>query len=269
MRNRKGPVLMIVLLLMTVMLAACGGAAQKADPDEVAVDPPSEVPPAVSTVTVPLYFADWQAQHLIPEVREVPQAEGAAMADQVVDELLKGPTDPHLNAAIPANVKKLEPVTVENEVAYVNLSQEFEQIQGAAGSQMAVGSLVQSLTDIAGITKVQVLVEGHKALMADPGMELEPMERGFYGDIPVLFDQERAEYLADRVEQGLDTWRTDPAQVVQWEGRMFGFTAAELQGAAVQTEGTAGTATLTRNGTTYTIRLAQQGKAWVITAIES
>lgn len=269
MRNRRLPILMILLLLTALMAAACGGLRRDTNPGEVAVDPKPSATPPVSTVSAALYFADWQAQHLIPEARQLPQADGAKMADQVVDELLKGPTDPHLYRTIPSNVKKLEPVTVQDQVAYVNLSREFEQIQGAAGAQMAVGSLVQSLTEIPGITKVQVLVEGQKAVMPDPGMRLEPTERGFYGDIPVLFDPERAKYLADRVSQGLDPWRKDPTKVVEWEGRMFGFTAAELEKAKVEVSGAEAAAALSRDGTTYVIELRKQGEAWVITGIES
>jgi len=116
---------------------------------------------------------------------------------------------------------------------------------------------------------VQVLVEGQKAVMPDPGMRLEPTERGFYGDIPVLFDPERAKYLADRVSQGLDPWRKDPTKVVEWEGRMFGFTAAELEKAKVEVSGAEAAAALSRDGTTYVIELRKQGEAWVITGIES
>ncbi|HEY8347846.1 MAG TPA: GerMN domain-containing protein, partial [Symbiobacteriaceae bacterium] len=268
MRKRRHPVMVVLLLMLALVVAACGGARQQPAPGEVPVDPAPSTTPPPSTVSVALYFADWQAQHLIPEQRQVPEAEGAALADLVVKELLKGPTDPHLNRTIPAEVKQVEPVTVQGGIAYVNLSREFLQIGGAAGVQMALGSLVQSLTDIPGISKVQVLVEGKKETLMDPGLVLEPMERGFYGDIPFFFDPERAKYLEERVAQGLDPWRTDPAKVVQWEGRMFGFTAAELQNARVETDGDSATASLSRDGKTYVITLKQQGNAWVITGIK-
>lgn len=253
----------IAALLLTLAIAAAGCSTGKppAPAGEQPVPPAPASPPPERTMTVAVYFADWQAQHLIPEPRQVPEADGAALADRVVQEILAGPADPHLLRSLPETVRLVEPVTVQNRVAYVNLSPEFLNVRGAAGVAMALGSLRLSLTDLPGVDRVQVLVDGKKDVELDEGVLLEPMDRGPVADFPVLFDPERGNYLQSRVDQGLDPWRTDPAAVARWEGRMFGFTEAELAAAVITPQGTVATAEVARGEIRYVIELVQQDGA--------
>lgn len=246
-----------LLLVFALALAAAGcGLARRPTPDgepEVPPAPNTASPPR--TITAALFFADWQAQHLIPEQRQLPEATGEPLATEVVNELLAGPTDPHLMRTIPEGVKLLEPVTIQNKVANVNLSGELRSLRGSAAVSMALGSLRLSLTELEGIDQVNVLLDGMKDAELD-GMVLEPMDRGLY-DYPVLPDPSRTAYLQGRFENGLDPWRADPMQVAQWEGRMFGFTAAELQGAHLDQAGAQARVTVTRGGKAYGIELIQ------------
>lgn len=269
---RLTSLLLVLILALAAVGAGCGLAKKPAPSGELPVPSnPGGTAPA-RTVTAAVFFADWQAQHVIPEARQIPEAEGAALATQVVKELLAGPADPNLHRTLPADVKLVQPVSIQNGVAYVDLSKELENLRGAAGVAMGMQSLRLSLTEIPGISKVQVLVEGRKDVLLDEGLMLGPMDRGFYGDYPVLPDPQRAEYLQERADKGIETWRADPAKVVRWDGRMFGFTAEELNSAKATPQGTKAQAFVLRGGKGYTIELTQQEGAkttgiWTITGI--
>ncbi|HYF76452.1 MAG TPA: GerMN domain-containing protein [Symbiobacteriaceae bacterium] len=262
-----------ILLALTLVAAGCTTMQpQQAPIGETPVPPVVEVPPPVTSQAVSVFFPDWQVQHVIPEVRQVPQATGAALATQVVRELLAGPSDPHLVKPFPAGVTLLTPVTVANGLAKVNLSKEIRTLQGSAGVLAALNSLRVSLTEIEGIDRVEVQIDGQSGGELG-GLVLEPMDRGLYL-YPVLPNPERVKYLQQRFDQGLETWRSDALKVTQWEGRMFGFTTAELAGAKVEQKGAAATARVTRGGDVYSFKLVQnqaagQGKGiWTIESLD-
>lgn len=120
-------------------------------------------PPPDRTVRLTLYFADEQAQYLVPEVREVPQG-NASLPDLVVQELIKGPATPGLGITIPREARLASPVKVEDGVAFVNFNKEFQTRHwgGSAGELMTVYSIVSSLTELEGIKAVALLVDGER-----------------------------------------------------------------------------------------------------------
>ncbi len=249
-------------LMLAVALAASGCAGvspQQAPEGEAPISPSAQVEPPVKTQTVTVFYPDWQVQHLIPEQRQVSEGSAAELATRVVEELLAGPADPHLKRPFPEGVRLLEPVKVADRVATVNLSEEVSQVQGSAAVMALINSLRLSLSEIPGIERVQLQVNGRSDGDLG-GMVLETMDRGLYL-YPVLPNPERTQYLQARADQGLDTWRLDPAKVARFEGRMFGFTAAELEQAAIRQDGGVAEAYVTRNGTTYAFTLVRNPAA--------
>lgn len=259
----------ITALCLALLLAGAGfGCARK--------EPERSAPPAPATqVATAVFFGDKQAQHLIPEERLIDPGPLEAQATEVVRLLLDGPLDPHLSRTMPPGVQLLEPVEVANGVAKVNLSAALLQVRGAAAVNLALGSLRLSLTELGSIERVAVLVDGQRGAVLDEGFVLdEPLARPFYGDIPVLPDPDRVRYLQERVDQGEQPWRTDPIQVLELEGRMFGFTGQQLQAAEWSTASDVAEARIRHGGTIYLITLARNTEAatngiWTITAIAS
>lgn len=246
-----------LLLAALVAAAGCANARPPRPPQEAPVSP--VVPPA-ATQTVAIFFPDWQAQHMIPEPRQLPEASGAELANLVVRAILAGPQEPHLRRAMPEGVRLLEPVAVRDGVAYVNLSPEVQKAAGSAGAFAVLNSLRLSLTEIAGISRVHMQIDGRTDIDFAGLMIDEPMTRGLYL-YPVFVNPERVAYLQGRYDQGLDEWRGDPLKVAQWEGRMFGFTAAELQAATVSQNGSKAGVQVAHSGDIYTIRLTRNAPA--------
>jgi|GEM_PF-3575934 len=265
------PALRFTTLAFLVLLIAAGCGFGKRPAPET---PVPDTEPPVALVTMPVFFADSQAQHLIPEERSITQGETAAMANALVEAILSGPRDTTLQRTLPVGIRLVEPVKVEGKTATVNLSKELADVRGAAGVGLALGSLRLTLTELPAIELVQVLVEGNKEGVLDEGILLAPMGRPFYGDVTVLPDPNRVRVLQDRVGKGQEGWRTDPRKVLVFEGRMFGFTGAQLQAAELTQEEQTARARLDFQGTAFFVDLAanpeaQTNPVWTIAAITS
>lgn len=112
--------------------------------------------------TVTLYFSDDQAMYLVPEKREVTKAD-ESLAELVVKELIKGPDTEDLYKTIPPEARLLS-IEVEDGVAYVNFSKEIQTKHwgGSTGETFTIVSLANSLAELDGIEKMQILIEGEK-----------------------------------------------------------------------------------------------------------
>jgi len=180
--------------------------------------------PARPMVTVTLYFADEQAQYLVPEERLVAKGE-ETMEVLAVRELLKGPQDPDLSATFPLGVR-LRTVEVVDGVAHVDFSHELltNHPGGSTGEIMTINSLVYTLTDLPGINKVLILVEGLRVeTLSGHILITEPLVRGPIKTHPVFFSLKRAKRLQSLVDKGQERWRLDPLEVARRDGRMAGF----------------------------------------------
>ena len=111
---------------------------------------------------VTLYFTDRKSRKLYPETRKAVMTDNS-VEKTVITELIKGPVSDDYYNTIPEDVELISVETAE-EVCFVNFSKTF--INGfESGSQkekIAVYSVVNSLTRIAGIEKVQILIDGKK-----------------------------------------------------------------------------------------------------------
>ncbi len=116
---------------------------------------------------VRLYFTNNDNSKLFLEIRYIPMAEAkkgtSALAAAILEELIKGPAKGSgLKPTIPEGTKLLLPVNIEASVATVNLSKEFVDNHpgGKAAERMTIYSIVNSLTELVDIQKVEFLIEG-------------------------------------------------------------------------------------------------------------
>ncbi len=223
------------------------------------------------TTEITLYFADWQAQHVIPETREI--APEGNLAEIVAQNVIDGPSDPYLMTTLPTDTILLS-IEVVDQIAYINLSGEVRGTYGSTGEMMAIQSLVYSLTDLDEISQVQILIEGEIAETLAGHLILdEALQRGQIHTHPIFIDEERASWLQERADQGTETFRTDPLEAAIFAGRMAGFWATDAF-ELVDVDQNAGTATVLaeRDGEEYVIRLIQpvrtdDGGIWMIDSV--
>ncbi|MGB9818877.1 MAG: GerMN domain-containing protein [Thermovenabulum sp.] len=115
----------------------------------------------MNKTTITLYFSDDGANYLVPEYREV--VKDKPLEQIIVEELIKGPQQPGHYKTIPPETKLLS-IKVENGTAVVNFSKELKTKHwgGSTGEAFTIFSIVNSLTELPEIKKVEFLIEGKK-----------------------------------------------------------------------------------------------------------
>jgi len=115
------------------------------------------------TAVATLYFADENAISLVPEAREIELKEGEKLEKAVAEELLKGPKHNGLYPVLPQGIKVLSAETKDG-ICFLNLSAEFSaEGMGSSLEVLAVYSVVNTLCQVEGVDKVQILIEGKKS----------------------------------------------------------------------------------------------------------
>jgi germination protein M len=124
---------------------------------------PSIDPEKTNWQMVKLYFVDASGEKLVAEERSIEVKQSLTLEYQIVDQLLAGPEDSSFKSTIPAETK-IKDIKTEDGICYVNLSGEF--INKNAGSEQStalmVYSIVNSLTELENVNRVQFLIEGEK-----------------------------------------------------------------------------------------------------------
>lgn len=110
-----------------------------------------------------LYFAN-PGGTLEEQLRDISVDGERELAQYVMQELLAGPSGEELYSAIPGDTRLLS-LTIEGRTCIVDLSHEFtdNRPQTELEEELAIYSIVNSLTALTTIDKVQFLIEGKKA----------------------------------------------------------------------------------------------------------
>jgi len=129
-----------------------------------------------------LYFTDSTFQGLIAEDRVIQVSTLSPrpdMARQVVESLIAGPSRLEHVATIPPETVIRE-ISTEGDICYVNLSPELfaRPMTPDGDALLVIYSLVNSLTEIDGIRRVQFLIDSRKVETVEGGHDLSlPIER--------------------------------------------------------------------------------------------
>lgn len=151
----------LTLFISTIFISGCNSSQPKAN------DTPKNPAPSenkLENAEITLYFSDDQAMYLVPEKRTVKVKDSSnltLMSEAIIKELIKGPKDSKLGATIPKEARLLS-VSIQDKTAYVNFSEEIRSKHpgGSTGEGMTLNSIANSLTELKGIEKIQVQIEG-------------------------------------------------------------------------------------------------------------
>lgn len=112
---------------------------------------------------ITLYFSDEDADSLVREIRRVKIPKGETMEKIVLSELIEGPEKDKIYRTVPQETK-IRSIETTDGVCFVNLSHDFitKYVGGTAAEQLTVYSIVNSLTELTNVEKVQFLIEGEK-----------------------------------------------------------------------------------------------------------
>jgi germination protein M len=113
---------------------------------------------------VTLYFADDQAMYVVAEKRNINVEQNVSkdiLIKALLEEMIKGPTNTDLYPTIPKEAR-VNSVVVVGERATIDFSEEMftKHSKGAAGEDMTLTSIANTLTEIEGIREVVLLLNG-------------------------------------------------------------------------------------------------------------
>lgn len=117
---------------------------------------------AINTYTVAtldLYYANAAGDRLVDELVEIRYSSNMSVEKLVVEQLIRGPITDDAYPAISSNTKVLS-VSTKDGVCYVNLDEGFLEQEYDVLEAIPIYSIVNSLTEISGINKVQILING-------------------------------------------------------------------------------------------------------------
>ncbi|MGF7056467.1 GerMN domain-containing protein [Brassicibacter mesophilus] len=123
--------------------------------------PPISPLPRASQVKIDLYFPEARERYLSREVRTV-NIENEKIENVVVRELLKGTEVQSLKNLIPHETELLS-IATKNNVAYISFTKNLiDESYDEKEEALLLYSIVNSLTALEGIEKVQILIEGER-----------------------------------------------------------------------------------------------------------
>ncbi len=140
-------------------LAASDGTVIGAMTEDSFVDYGDTSTSAMQRKVLTLYYASADGQKLIREKRTAYYSSNIALEKLVMEYLLESPQTDGAQSAIPAETKILN-IAVSDGICYVNLDSNFLATMDNVSSQVSVYAIVNSLTELPGISKVQISVEG-------------------------------------------------------------------------------------------------------------
>lgn len=126
--------------------------------DSFVENPGQQINSSVET-TLNLYFANSDGTELVKETRVVHYSTNISMEKLVMEQLIEGPKKSGATATMPSGTKLISVSTVDG-VCYVNLSDAFKNQSALITEEILLYSIVNSLTELSGITKVQLSING-------------------------------------------------------------------------------------------------------------
>ncbi len=112
---------------------------------------------------IQLYFSNQDATALVVENRTIAINPNEPLEKYVMEQLIAGPQIQNLHKTIPPETK-IKGIQTSDGICYVDLSTEFRTKHwgGSTGEIFTIYSIVNSLTELPHIQKVQFLIEGEK-----------------------------------------------------------------------------------------------------------
>ncbi len=126
--------------------------------DSFVENPGKQINGSVET-ELTLYFSNTDGSKLVKETRKVHHSSNISMEKLIMEQLIEGPKSSALTSTVPSGTTLIS-VTQVDGVCYVNLSESFRTQSASVPEELTLFSIVNSLSELPGVTKVQLAVNG-------------------------------------------------------------------------------------------------------------
>lgn len=111
------------------------------------------------TEELSLYFADESGASLLKETKEVRYNSNTSMEKVVVEKIMQGTSQSHLQSTV-ARATKLLGVTVRDDICYVNFDEGIQEAVENITPEILLYSIVNSLVENTTVSQVQISING-------------------------------------------------------------------------------------------------------------
>lgn len=123
------------------------------------VENPGEQINSIIETTLTLYYASKDGTGLVPETRTVPYSSNISLDKLVMEQLISGPSSQDALPTIPSGTRLVTISTVDG-VCYVNMDETFLNQNIEITEIVVLYSIVDSLTELPTVDKVQISING-------------------------------------------------------------------------------------------------------------
>ena len=123
------------------------------------VENPGEQINSIQNTNLTLYFSNETGDGLVKETRKVHYSSNISLEKLIMEQLLEGPQTAGAKSALPTGTKLVSVSLVEG-VCYVSLDDNFKNQDYSVNEAIVIYSIVDSLSELSTISKVQISVNG-------------------------------------------------------------------------------------------------------------
>lgn len=140
---------------------------------------------ASQQTTLNLYFAGMDGTSLVQETRVVHYSSNISLEKLVMEQLIEGPKRSGAQGTIPSGTKLIN-VSVVDGICYVSLDETFLNQNQEISEQVVLFSIVDSLTELDNVGKVQISINGDTSGKCRFTYDLATMYEADYGIVQEL-----------------------------------------------------------------------------------
>ena len=123
------------------------------------VENPGEQINTIQNTNLTLYFSNQAGDGLVKETRRVHYSSNISLEKLIMEQLLEGPESKNARSAIPSGTKLMS-VSLVDGVCYVSFDENFKNQDYSVNEAIVIYSIVDSLSELSSISKVQISVNG-------------------------------------------------------------------------------------------------------------
>ena len=168
--------------------------------DSFVVNPGKQIN-SINNATITLYFANTDGTGLLAETQSVYYNSNVPLEKLIVEHLIDGPKSEGLYPSVPAETG-LADLAVADGVCYVSFDSGFEKYNYNVNESVVLYSIVDSLTELSYVDRVQISINGDSLRNYRDDISLSaPFERDMTYLSPVKQDPDRESVIVDDVNK--------------------------------------------------------------------
>lgn len=160
------------------------------------IDNPGKEINNLPKTNITLYFANKTGDQLVPEKESVHSSATTSVEKLIVERLLEGPRNSDLLGTIPSGTKLIN-VSLADGICYVNLDDGFLNQNYKIKEEIVIYSIVDSLTELPEVNKVQISVNGNSSMNYRDNLSLNTQ---FTRNLDYLHSEEETETTIETTE---------------------------------------------------------------------